>query len=218
MFKHLSFLAILSLAFATTSAWADPALLVPVTINTSSIAGTSGSLDFNFNPGPFTSQAASLEILNLTTDGTLNGAPFLTGDVSGGPLPTNVLFDNGTVFNDYFQDFTYGDELSFDVLFTGPAVTSPDGTSTSGSTFAFSMYSDPSGVNPVLTSDSINGFAFTTGVNLDGTVTPTNYSSQTNIGSPSPVPEPSPIMLLITAIAVICGSRYVGYKPGLQSS
>lgn len=217
MLKHISFLIVLSLGFATTVAWADPALLIPVTINTSSIAGTSGSLDFNFNPGPLTSQAASLEILDFTTDGTLNGTPYLTGDVNGGPLPADVGLDNGTVFNDYFQDFTYGNELSFDMLFSGPAVTSPDGTSTSGSTFAFSMYSDPLGVDPVLTS-SIDGFAFTAGVNLDGTVTPTNYSPQTGVGSVSSVPEPSPIMLMAPAIMLIFGLRCFGWKRSLRAS
>ena len=82
-------------------------------VDTSSVTGTSGSLDFQFNPGPLVSQAASLEILNLTTDGTFTAAPVLTGEVSGGPLPAPpVTFDNLAPFNDYFQGFTF-DSISY---------------------------------------------------------------------------------------------------------
>jgi hypothetical protein len=41
-----------------------------VTVNTSSITGTAGSLDFSFNPGPLLSQAASLQILGFASNGT----------------------------------------------------------------------------------------------------------------------------------------------------
>jgi len=81
-----------------------------VSVNTSSIAGTNGSLDFNFNPGPLVTQAASLQILGFATgptDGTLAGGPTLTGDITGA-LPGTLTFDNGTGFNDYFEGFTYG--------------------------------------------------------------------------------------------------------------
>src|SRR5215831_13817686 len=114
-----------------------------VFVNTSSIAGTTGSLDFNFNPGPLSAQSASVQILNFTGDGTLGGNPSPIGDVDG-VLPAVLTFDNATAFNDYFQTFTFGATLSFDVSLFGPALSTPDGTSTSGSTFAFSMFSDAS--------------------------------------------------------------------------
>src|ERR1035441_9930218 len=113
-----------------------------VTVNTSSISGTAGSLDFQFNPGPLVSQAASLDIFSFASDGTLAagaclaGGPCLAGNVTG-TLPGTVTFDNGTGFNDYFQGFTFGSTLLFNVRLYGPAVNSPDGISTSGSTFAF---------------------------------------------------------------------------------
>lgn len=124
-----------------------------MTVNTSSIIGTAGSVDFNFNPGPLVTQAASLQILSFSSDGSLTGIPTLTGDVSG-VLPATVTFDNGTGFNDYFQGFTFGSTLSFSVSLYGSALSSPDGVSTSGSTFAFSMFSDPAGTMPVLTRDT----------------------------------------------------------------
>ena len=171
-------------------------------VNTSSISGTAGSLDFNFNPGPIISQSASLDVFNFASDGTLAGSPSLTGDVSGGPLPAKVTFDNGTAFNDYFEGFTYGSSLVFDVRLYGPAVNSPSGAATSGSTFAFSMFSDAAGTIPVLTTDTTNGFAATIDINLDGSTTVTNNSSETKA---TPVPEPSGLMLLGSGLAVFAG-------------
>ena len=173
-----------------------------VTVDTSSIAGTVGSLDFNFNPGSLVTQGASLQILSFSGDGSLAGSPTLTGDVSGA-LPATLTFDNGTGFNDYFQGFTFGSTVSFDVSLYGPALSSPDGTSTSGSTFAFSMFSDAAGAIPALTSDTTNGSAFTVDVNLDGTTTATNSSVETTISRVSAVPEPSSLMLLGAGLAAI---------------
>jgi len=144
-----------------------------VTVDTSSISGTAGSFDFNFNPGPLVTQSASLQVLTFATNGTLSGGPMLTGNVAG-TLPATVTFDNGTGFNDYFQGFTLGSILMFQVGLYGPAVSSPDGVSTSGSAFAFSMFSNAAGTTPVLTTDTTHGFAFTVNVNLDGTATVTN--------------------------------------------
>jgi len=115
----------------------------------------------------------------------------------------------GPGFNDYFEGFTFGSTLSFDVSLYGPALSSPDGTSTSGSTFAFSMFSDAAGTTPTLTSDTTDGFAFTVAVNLDGTTTVTDYSSETSVvaatGPVGVVPEPNNIVLILAAI-VCCGA------------
>lgn len=172
---------------------ADP-VTYDVTVNTSSITGTAGSLDFNFNPGPFVSQTASLQILSFSSDGALSGSPSLTGDVSGA-LPGTLTFDNGTGFNDYFQGFTFGSTLSFDVSLYGPALSSPDGVSTSGSTFAFSVFSNTAGTIPVLTTNTTDGFALTVNVNLDGTTTETSFLPT------SGVPEPGTSSLLLAGIA-----------------
>ncbi|MDQ2843538.1 MAG: NF038129 family PEP-CTERM protein [Acidobacteriota bacterium] len=174
------------------------ALAAPITynveVNTASIAGTPGSLDFNFNPGPLTSQAASLQILKFSAVGSLAGNPMSNGHVNG-TLPATLIFDNGTAFNDYFEGFTFGSTLSFNVSLYGPALSSPDGTSTSGSAFAFSLFSDATGTTPVLTSDTANGFAFVVNVNLDGTTTATNFITG------SSVPEPGSGLLIGVAVA-----------------
>jgi len=190
-----------------------------VTVNTSSISGITGSLDFNFNPGPLVTQSASLQILNFNSDGTLAEAcPCGTGDVSG-QLPATLTFDNGSGFNDYFDNFTFGSTITFSVSLYGPALSSPDGVSTSGSTFAFSMFSDTAGTMPVLTSDTADGYAFTIGVNLDGSTTVTNFSTETTIeaesgvGPPPSGSVPEPGTFLTVLIALVGLVRFRGRLP-----
>ena len=185
-----------------------------VAVNTSSLSGTAGSLDFQFNPGPLVSQAADLQILSFSSDGSLSACAAniqgfcATGDVTG-TLPGTLTFNNGTGFNDYFDDFTFGNTLSFKVSLYGPALSTPDGISTSGSVFAFSMFSDAAGTIPALTADTTDEFAFTVVVNLDGTTTVTNSSSETSVSPlPSGVPEPSSFVLLGAALAFLGVLRF----------
>lgn len=193
----------LVLLFLAVPASASPITYL-VTVNTSSISGTAGSFDLQFNPGPLLSQAASLQILSFAGDGTLAGAPIVTGDVNG-ILPATLNFDNGTGFNDYFQNFTFGTNILFDVSLYGPALSSPDGVSTSGSTFAFSMFSDAGGTVPVLTTNTVEGFAFKVDVNLDGSTTVSNFSAQTDVApaTTTPVPEPATCVLLLPGIIAV---------------
>jgi hypothetical protein len=193
----------------SATAFAGP-ITYSVSIDSSSIAGTSGSFDFNFNPGPFTTQAASLQILGFTTNGSLTGSPSLFGNVSG-TLPATLTFNNGAAFNDYFQGLTFGSTLSFSVSLFGPALSAPDGVSTSGSAFAFSMFSDAAGTIPALTTDNTNGFAYVVNVNLDGTTTATSFLPPS--GVPSGVPEPGTASLILAGVLIVCcGCRYKGTR------
>lgn len=213
MSKRSALFGILSAAFLCASSASADAIGYNITINTSLLSGTAGSLDFNFNPGSLVSQAASLQILNFASDGTLAGSPQTIGDVTGGPLPATVSFDNGTGFNDYFQDFTFGSRLAFYVSLYGPALTSPDGISPAGSTFAFSMFSNTAGTIPALTGDTTNGFAFLADVNLDGTTTVTNLSPETSVT----VPEPDTASFLAAAAVLGALMRLRRTEPSLKS-
>src|SRR5690349_4282915 len=97
-----------------------------VTVNTASVSGTAGALDFEFNPGPLVTQAASLQVLSFTSDGALAVNPAPTGDVAG-KLRGTLTFNNSAALNDYFTGLTYGSRLSFEASLDGPALSAPDG-------------------------------------------------------------------------------------------
>jgi hypothetical protein len=168
-----------------------------------------------FNPGLFVAQPASLQILKFSSNGSLAVSPSLAGDVNG-TLPATVTFDNGTGFNDYFQGFTFGSTLSFDLSLYGPALSSPDGVATSGSRFACSMFSDAAGTIPALTTDTTDGFAFIVTVNLDGSTTVTNFSAQTLVSlvfsvtaSPNVLWPPNKKMVSVSLAVSLSGSLAV---------
>ena len=165
---------------------ASAGVICYVTVDTSSLAGTNGAIDFNFNPGPLVTQPVSVDIVNYSSDGT-PGTASTIGDVSG-VLPLTVTIRNTNPLNDYFTDFVFGDTLSFQLNFYGPAVDSRDGVSTSGSAFAFGLFSDAAGTLPALTTDSLNGYALTVDLNPDGSATLTNYSNQTTADLVTPEP------------------------------
>ena len=180
-----------------------------INVDTSSIKGSTGFLDWSFAPGN-DSQSAVVTISSFSTAASLNGAPMASGGVSG-ILPGNLTFDNSTQFNDYFQAFTYTGTIAFSLAFSGPALTVPDGTSSSGSTFGFAMF-DASGSNPLLTSDP-NGNAFTIDVNLDGSTRVTVFASDALGGDPvasvQAAPEPSTLLLLLVPLVGLAMARMV---------
>jgi hypothetical protein len=170
-----------------------------VAVNTSSISGTNGSIDFQFNAGNRETQAATVTLSGLS-GGTL-GSESNTGAVTGGPLPSAVTIGTGTAYNDLFETFKYGSTLTFTLDFSGPAVNAPNGLSTGNSEFFFSMFSDADGYDPVLTSDP-NGVAANVTVNPSGSITAAAVSPQAAF-----VPEPGSFALMGSALALLIGTR-----------
>jgi len=134
------------------------------------------------------------------------GSPLTAGDVVG-TLPNPVIFTNSTPFNDYFQQLTFGSSISFIVSLYGPALSSPNGTSTAGSTFGVGLYD--SNQSPILT-DQISGFAGELDVNLDGSIAvlpfangrlPSVFSASTTL------PEPGAGWLLGLGVASLAAIR-----------
>jgi hypothetical protein len=157
---------------------ADTLLLF--TVSTGAVTGSSGFLDFQFGPGA-DSQAAFVQIENFSSDGSLNGTAQVSGPNVTGSLPGIVKIDNSTGFNDYYQPFNYGQSFSFTLDVGGPAITAPNGTSTYGTSFGLGLLD--SNQNSILTNDQ-DGFAATVELNLDGTLTPQVFPSNSSGGAP----------------------------------
>ena len=194
---------VLACALLVCAVPAQAAILYSVTVDTSLLPnGTTGNLNFQFNPGG-ASQEASASLTSFSTDGTLIGLPALLGNVSGA-LPATVTFDNGSALNDYFQGFTFGSSFSFLLTFYGPAIDAPNGTATSGTTFGVALYDDL-GTTPLLTLDPF-GFAALAEINLNGSVSLTMYAPD---GSNNPVVSfaevPEPATGVVTGISIQAG-------------
>ncbi len=122
-----------------------------VALNTSSLTGTSGYLDLQFNPGTIPgTPGAQATISRFGGDAILQnlGPTNGTGDVTGA-LPGDLAFHNTTQFNDFFQQVTFGSSTSFHLNFNGAFLTALSGAHTA---FSVSLY-DADGVTPLLTTD-----------------------------------------------------------------
>ena len=149
---------------------ADPIVYITllVSVDSSSVSGMSGNLDFQFAPGIPAPLPATAAITDFA-GGVISGAPATSGSVTG-TLPGSVLIGN-SVAGDYFQPFTYGNSLTFTVV-----LTEMPNLFLGGNTFAFSMFDNGSPLHPVLTTNLADGFAFES--TSSGNV---NFSKQTKL-------------------------------------
>lgn len=210
---RMKILSLLLVSCAAPSAWAGTAYYTVFT-DTSSIAGLTGFLDFQFNPGAGNYLFAEAEVLNFDGGGgTLDLSPgvlFTMGNVLG-DLPSTVTFYNydnvnnqpsAFAVNDYSPGFTYGNSIAFDLRLTwqdGGSVDAP-------TSFFFSMLDDS--YNPLLTTVP-DGFTQATqwDLNPDLSTAPVNYSGAVTTDQviTSTTPEPSmlgPGMLAIAGLVL----------------
>jgi len=140
--------------------------------DTSSLAGTTGSLEFQFTQDPMNPAAATATVFNV--GGATLVAPSPTAIFSGSPtgtlIPPGVLglpnIDMNGQSADVFQDFTFGDSLTFYVSFDGPGTfylsvwnqQAADVLAQGSTASQEFMSSDPSGAALVVNVDS-NGIA-----------------------------------------------------------
>jgi len=101
--------------------------------------GTTGFVEMQFNPGGIVTPATA-QIINFNPDGGMidglvTTAPSSTAGAVTGQLPGTVTFSSTTLntYNDYFQQFTYGTQFTFELVLSGPAITSPGGLSADNS-------------------------------------------------------------------------------------
>ena len=139
-------------AGAMTPARADA--LYRITVDTSSVSGQPGIIDFQFNPGPGTPQAATAQVQSFSmVGGSLGAEESPTGSVSG-LLPGTVTLANTAADNEFAQDLTFGSSVTFIVDLSGPAVNSPNGNLIETSFFV-TFYSP--GFSSVLLTNNPNG-------------------------------------------------------------
>ena len=200
-------LAFLSLLAASCLSAAP--LVLFVNIDTSTFLDTQGNLDLQFNPGDDSTQFATAQISDYSGS-SFSGIASTIGDVAG-DLPGALLFDNGSAFNDYYRPVIFGSVLRFTLTIDGPAVESPSGTATSGSSFGVGIFDNSlPNPNPLLTTDP-NGFIAVVNLDINGLISITTFPSDSNGGPPAAevvaAPEPSTLVLFLAALGGFVATR-----------
>lgn len=176
-----------------------------VSINTTTLSGTSGLLAFEFLDSDATANN-SLQISQLFTDGTF-GSTTLVGDTAGSPSGGFSLADSG-FDNRVEQQLTFGSFLKFELHTTN--LLAPGGLPDS---VAFSILDQTTGFSVFATDDPFGlGALFV--VNLDGSNAGVSIYSDLSGNTPwtveplAAVPLPSAMTLFITGIAGLGISGY----------
>jgi hypothetical protein len=193
-------MAAVGLISAAPQAWSGT-VVYPIFVDTSSISGVNGYLDFQFNSGPGDPILGSAEVLNFSGGGgTLNLADLFVQGVVTGDLPGTVtLYNFLQAVNEYSPAFTYGAFVSFDLsLFWLDPVTPPE----SAATFYFTMYD---GSFNKLLSSAPDPFtqALQADINPDGSTAYAEYPPAVS----GEVPEPGTAGLAAAAILALLWRR-----------
>lgn len=187
------------------AASAGPVEIITVNTGAMGLNGVNGSIDFTFDQAPG-ADAATIQILNFTGASYINGSRVDTGSVTGGPVPSTITINAGNPDSDDFEAVTFGNTLTFNVAFSGPAVDSPSGSATGTDEFSFFIYKDEAGTMTANTTD-VNGTAGTVTVNEDGTLTPDSVSA--NFSAQVATPEPSTTGMMFGALAMLAGGLFL---------
>jgi hypothetical protein len=173
-----------------------------VNVDTSSLAGQTGWLDFQFNPGDITAPSATATVAAFATSGgaLLPSATF-TGDVAGS-LNGAMTLGNSQYFNDLLQAFTFGTKLSFSVNLDLP---NPDfNPAAPGTAFGLSFYDTD--YNSLI-ADPVWGAALVMNLKGDGATEVLAQSTPVSLSAtaPTPVPLPGALGLLFAGVSMLAG-------------
>ena len=172
-----------------------------LTVNTSSIDGTQGYLDLQFNPTGGVS-VLTATVTSLLGDSTV-GSFTTSGNVTGTDVPLVFTADSSMIgqFNDAYASTTFGSSLVLTV-----DITTPDNISTAS--FLVTMYDQS--FNPLfpLLGQDMNNPSNPSVIELDlianpnGTAPTVSALATQNFASAASVPEPGD--LLMAAEALLC--------------
>lgn len=203
-----SFFSIAGLALGMASGAAQ-AIIYSVDIDTQSIVGKTGSVDFQWNLG-VVDLSLLASVFNFSSGSTFTKAPvILSGDVSGSLQPgARVNFAGSSTNNYLYQDLSFGNAIHFQLTLPDRAPTQDSSDYSSG--FLVSVLD--SNLASALTTSSTDGTA------LAFTLVPgaaPMFASFTNSGvarasQVGPIPEPTTVMLLLAGLVAIAGLRGKG--------
>lgn len=103
----------------------EAAVSYHVDVNTPLLAGTSGYLDLQWNPGTAAAPLAEAALSDFAADATLQPGAQINGAVAG-LLPGPLEFSNTAVLNAYLQPVVYGQALQFDLTLDATDAGSPE--------------------------------------------------------------------------------------------
>jgi hypothetical protein len=167
-----------------------------VSIDTSTLAGREGYLDFLFlglaNAGPVQAKLSNFA-------GDFTSSSFAQGQVSGS-LASQLTIGNGDAWNEFAQWTRLGGTLSFDVSFSQPAGSNNSSSnSVAGATLSVALLD--AGLNYLGASGDIATFALLPAA-VTTVSTDSAYATVSNI---SPVPEPATYVMLAAGLLLITG-------------
>lgn len=172
-------------------AGAAPAQAAPVTyhvtVDTSSLAGQSGYVDFLLL-ALGGADAVQARISNFT--GNYTAGSFATGDVSGS-VAAGISIGNGAAWNEYARWASFGGVFSFNVSFISGAGTG------AGTNLGIALLD--ADFNYLGTAADVVTFALQSGV-------PAVVTTQVGVATVSTVPEPSAMLQLVAGLMLVAGA------------
>jgi hypothetical protein len=207
-----------------------------ITVNTSSVSGTTGYMDVALDPGSLGALGVTATIsyfsggtlsTNTTTSGTTTGTNlyYIDGDVSTSPASSPVLLSNSNTLtlvnldsnNELTQALTFGASSSFYLSLSGPGVSLlGNAASTSGTTFVLDFLNDAQTAY-LLSSDPTGS---TTSLWATGVISISNTGLVTYVNNPgpgggpsnqttTPTPEPPAVLLMLlgAGLLMLCRAR-----------
>jgi hypothetical protein len=200
---------IATVLFAPASARADVTYMI--TFDTSAVPnGTTGYLDFQFNPGGSNADSATATVTSFVSTAVTFNSATPSGNATGA-LPGTLTLVNSTSFNEVLENVTFGASSHFSFLLTlsGPAINSPSSTATDGTAFGVgvldSSFAPLYGTNdPVLRIDIV-------ATNPNPVVTTAINPPVTSVVLQGPggggAPEPSALVLSLVGLATLGSTR-----------
>jgi hypothetical protein len=190
-------LAVFAVFLLQPFANASAATIYHVSVDTSSLFGTAGYFDLQFNPGDVTSPSATATLSGFSGDVTLESGAVVDGGVSGA-LPGTIEFDNAAPFNAVLQPVTLRDAFDFTIRFSGAYETTASGSGT-----RFSLVLLDSSYEPLATVDPVGTilqFELMPGGGVAATTFDADAFGAESIVTLTAVPVPAALPLLASAL------------------